>query len=103
MQNFHLKSITELAPEQYSSYMRTYGDLRKRFKNEYDAFDPAQIWEGHKKDHMYGKAIYTGKIKEGVKITPLELSMACVRGFNHFGGEVTITDHNYFTVVVFTD
>jgi hypothetical protein len=72
-------------------------------KGEYKKFEDNELFENYKFKSKYAENVHTGKIKEGIELTELELSMICDGGFSHFGGSSSIYGDRTFTVTIYTD
>ncbi len=84
-------------------YEKICDDLRKRFhaKSFYDV--RKQVFEEHHDMPSYARNTHTGKIKDGVKLSELEVAMICDGGYSHFGGSSVIGTDGTFRVVIYTD
>lgn len=98
-----LKDIMEVSQNEklLAEYTKIRDDLVKRFGvNLYSL-------RGHLRRYRqvssYAKNTHTGKLKDGVELSELELSMVCDSGFSHFGGSSFIGSDGTFTVVIYTD
>ena len=51
----------------------------------------------------YGTNTYTGKLKEGVEVSEIELAMIIDRGYSFFGGSSQINQDRTFKVEIWFD
>lgn len=85
---------------------KQYEDIRdgllKRFEcnSLYEASKKA--FEEHTVQNKYYRNVHEGKLREGVKLTELEVSMLCDGGFSHFGGS-SVSRDGRFHVEIYTD
>lgn len=86
----------------HSEYQSIYQGLAK-YKNNHNYFKHNEIFESISSESGYAKKTYRGKLKDGLELTELELSMICDNGFSHFGGSSSIGKDGSFTVVIYTD
>lgn len=88
-----------------AEYEAAYSRLKKEYgKGEYLSFDLRNdLFDNYKYKSGYVKATHTGRIKEGIELNELELSMVCDGGFSHFGEDSTINQDRTFRVVIYTD
>jgi hypothetical protein len=99
-----LKSITETHDD--PQYEEIWNNLRERFgKGESKRLDLRDICEDGKYsvENRYATTVYRGKLKEGIDITELELSMICDNGYSYFGGSSVIHPDRTFTVEIWID
>ena len=91
--------------ELLADYKRIYSELKEKYgKGEFKRFDKYnELFENYKDVSTYARRTHTGKIKDGIELTELELSMICDNGFSHFGGSSNINSDKTFTVVIYTD
>jgi hypothetical protein len=103
--NVSLKDIWEVEKDAnlHKEYREIYENLIKKHnvKHGYDL--RKLLIENHNNNSSYARNTHTGRIKDGVELTELELSMVCDNGFSHFGGSSTIRTDRTFTVVIYTD
>lgn len=92
-----LKDIFAVGKDEnlYREYQDTYNKVKENYNRT--------IFEEHHCKNGYARNTHTGKLKDGVDITELELSMLLDRGFSHFGGSSSISKDGSFTVVIYTD
>ncbi|NFH91938.1 hypothetical protein FDA33_17420 [Clostridium botulinum] len=107
----NLKCIFDVEKDEVTikKYQEIYRNLKEKYgvgeyKNfhKYDSQENA-LFEDYKCVSGYAHCIHTGKIKEGIKLNELELSMICDDGFSHFGGYSNIGSDGRFTVKIYTD
>jgi hypothetical protein len=77
-------------------YEEIYVKMKERFKENNPISD-------YTYKPGYAQTTYTGKLKDGVEISELELSMYLDSGFSHFGGSSSISNNGSFKVVIYTD
>lgn len=98
-----LKAIFETGnnPE----YKEIFQNLKEKYGvGQYKNLRLADFCEGeYTKTGGYANAVYRGKLKEGVQLTELELSMICDNGYSHFGGSSVIGKDGTFSVTIYTD
>lgn len=87
----------------HEEYRTTFENLIKKYnvKSGYD-LRPLLI-EHHSNKSSYARNTHTGRIKDGIELTELELSMVCDNGFSHFGGSSVLRSDRYFVVEIYTD
>lgn len=106
MSSIRLKCIfdVEKNSELTEQYSRIYAALKEKYgKGEHKAIPKDDLFENYDCKHSYARTTYTGKIKEGIELTELELSMICDSGYSHFGGSSAINSDMTFRVEIFTD
>jgi hypothetical protein len=54
--------------------------------------DLCEDWAFH---HGYGTNTYTGKLKDSVTVSELEIAMICDHGYSFFGGSSSISGKNF--------
>jgi len=88
-----------------TEYKKIYKDLKEKFgEGEFKRFDKyKKLFENYSDESKYARNIHTGKIKEGIVLTELELSMICDDGFYYFGGSSIIHSDGSFEVNIYTD
>lgn len=98
-----LACIFEIDGDEEKKYRKICDDLVKKFgcKNLYDVCH--KTLEEHSILSRYAMNVHTGKIKDGIQLTELELSMICDGGFSHFGGSSNIYADGTFRVEIYTD
>ena len=79
-----------------------YGTGDSKNFHKYDSQENS-LFEDYKCTPGYAHCIHTGKIKEGINLNELELSMICDDGFSYFGGYSNISSNGTFTVKIYTD
>ena len=89
-------------------YRNIYNVLKEKYgEGEYKRFkkygDDSNIFENYSVEHRYARNIHRGKIRDGIVLSELELSMICDDGFSHFGGSSTIYSDNTFKVEIEID
>jgi len=103
----NLKCIFEVEKDKEleERYRNIYASLKSRMPTvgEYNQFEKSAIFEDYSNKSSYARNTHTGKIKAGIEIDELELSMICDDGFSHFGGSSSIDKDGNFTVVIYTD
>jgi hypothetical protein len=107
----NLKCIFDVKKDEklQAEYKGIYAKLKEKYgKGKYKNFpiyssEEEPLFEGYRYESKYGENIHTGKIKEGIELTELELSMICDDGFSHFGGSSAIYLDRTFKVVIYTD
>lgn len=62
-----------------------------------------EIFESTSSSSRYSTRTHSGKLKEGVELTELELAMILDGGYYWFGGDSTIYDNGSFRVNIYTD
>lgn len=98
-----LKSVFETQNDQ--EYKDILKNLREKYgRGNYGALYVGDICEGScSVENRYGTKVYSGKLKDGIDITPLELSMMCDNGFSYFGGSSSISEKRNFRVEIWID
>lgn len=105
----NLKCILELDDEKIKEYNSIFENLKEKYGvGEYKNFIKNtdcenSLFEEYRIESKYSRKIYTGKIKEGIELTELELSMICDNGFSYFGGSSIIRKDRTFRVEIFID
>ena len=94
-----LKDIIEVKGDKhlYRKYNNIYNNLLKTLKGK------GSIYEEYDVITSYARKTHVGKIKNGINISELELSMLCDGGFYHYGGKSTINEDGTFEVIIYTD
>jgi hypothetical protein len=93
-----LKDI--FAVEKDTILNKEYEEIYAKVREKYYGNNPISEYS-HKSG--YAQSTYIGKLKDGVKISELELSMYLDSGFSHFGGSSSISSDGSFKVVIYTD
>jgi hypothetical protein len=97
---FEVEKNAELKTE----YDKVYAALKEKYgKGQYKSFDKRELFENYSDKSSYARRTHTGRVKDGVELTELELSMICDDGYGHFGGSSTICSNRTFEVVIYTD
>ena len=98
-----LKDIFESSKT--TEYEEVLKNLREKYgKGEFKSLYLADFCDGdYSRVSGYAKVTYSGKLKDDVELTALELSMICDDGYSHFGGRSNIYDDKKFTVMIYTD
>lgn len=87
-----------------TKYGKIYADLKDKYGvGEFKQFRKTELFEDYGYKSSYAKARHTEKIKDGMELTELELSMICDDGYSHFGGSSTIYSDKTFKVEIYTD
>ena len=103
--NVVLKDIfqVEKTPELKEEYDKIYKSLKDRLPaGKYGGFAIDKIFDDYRDVSSYARRTKTGKIKDGITLSELELSMVCDGGYSHFGGSSSINGRS-FKVVIYTD
>jgi hypothetical protein len=104
-----LKSVFEIEnnPDLHAEYQEVYSNLKKKYlktdEHGISFFPLREMFEDYQINPSYAQTTYTGRIKDGIELTELELSMICDNGFSHFGGSSTIHPDRTFVVEIYTD
>lgn len=95
----------EKSEEITTRYREIYANLKEKYGcGEHKSFDKySGLFEDYKSRSQYARMIHTGKVKEGIELTELELSMVCDDGYSHFGGSSCIQSDRTFKVEICTD
>lgn len=88
--------------ELYKKLQEKYGVGEHKNFHKYDNQENS-IFECYECKPKYARNIHTGKIKDGIELNELELSMICDDGFSHFGGSSIINNDGSFKVEIYTD
>lgn len=101
-----LKCIWDVEKDEeiLNRYKSIYTELVKKYGHaEYPTFRQDELFEEYQCKPQYARTIYTGKLKEGIELTELELSMILDGGFSHFGGSSDIRSDRTFKIEICTD
>ena len=93
----------ERNPEKLEEYKNIFSQLKEKLGNEDIRIYREKLLSRCDWTPSYARATYTGKIKEGIELTELELSMICDNGFSHFGGNSVINPDRTFKVIIYKD
>lgn len=99
-----LKDIFEV--QESLEYKEIFNNLKEKYgKGEFRNLNIKDFCENEEcsRHSGYAKVTYTGKLKEYVELTELELSMICDNGYSHFGGSSFIDRDRGFSVTIYTD
>ena len=100
----NLTAVVALTETQDKEYRKTYTELKSRLgTNKAGYFDTKGLFEDYTLQTGYARKTHRGRLKPGVELTELELSMVCDDGYSHFGGSGTISKDRTFCVVIYTD
>ena len=87
-----------------AEYEKIQDDLKDKYgTGEFNSFRKDELFEDYKDVSSYARRTHTGKIKDGMELTELEVSMICDGGYSHFGGSSTIYSDKTFKVEIYTD
>ena len=99
-----LQAIGELSESAKIEYRKIVADLKVFYgSGKFNSFNRNQIFDEYEYQSKYSRAVHKGKLKEGMTLTELEVSMICDNGFSHFGGSSTIYKDGTFQVDIYTD
>jgi hypothetical protein len=81
-----------------------YAEVKKGLVERFGSLSLKHVVEGdYGYSTRYATKIYTGKLKEGVEVTELELAMLADNGYNFFGGSSVIHSNGAFYVEIWID
>lgn len=96
------ESLLKEYREIYKNLKEKYGVGQYKNFHKHDSCE-CSIFENYEVKNGYAHCIHTGKIKDGIELNELELSMICDGGFSHFGGYSIINSDSTFQVKIYTD
>ncbi len=85
-----------------------YSDVKENLKDFFKVsslydIDRNDVFEEIKSIPGYAHCMYHGQLKQGVRLTELEVAMICDSGYSFFGGYSHIYDDGTFAVKIYTD
>ena len=99
-----LQAIGGLSESAKIEYRKIVADLKEKYgSGKFNSFNCNQIFDEYEYQSKHARAVHKGKLKEGMTLTELEVSMICDNGFSHFGGSSTIYKDGTFQVDIYTD
>jgi hypothetical protein len=100
-----LKDIYEVGKNEDTQklYSDTWNNLKTKYANEKGYIKRDMIFDDLKTSSGYARSTYSGKIRQGIKLNELELSMICDNGYSHFGRSSSIGQDGSFSVTIYTD
>ena len=97
-----LHAITESGHRQ--AYEEVKQKLLERFMvKSITEIRRVDVVENHQIQNRHATNIHTGKLKDGVQLSELELAMVLDGGYSFFGGSSSISPDGKFRVEIWTD